>query len=58
MITRLETYLRRFAKPINIEQIEQSAPSDWAEYISIKKQIFVLMIKADKVAERIRSRVG
>lgn len=57
LIARLETYLNRFAKPINIEQIEKSVPDDWAEYASIKKQIFELMIKADKVAERIRSRV-
>jgi len=56
LIARLEIYLSRFAKPINIERIARSMPDDWAEYLSIKNQIFELMIKADQVAERIRSR--
>lgn len=58
LIARLETYLKRFAKPINISQIEEDSSDDWAEYMSIKKQIFELMIEADKVAERIRSKAG
>ena len=58
LIARLETYLNRFATPIDIEQIEKSAPDDWAKYASIKNQIFELMIEADKVAERIRRRLA
>jgi hypothetical protein len=56
LVARIETYLNRFAKPINIEQIEKTMPEDWAKYASIKNQIFGLMIEADEVAERIRNR--
>jgi len=56
LISCLETYLNRFATPIDVEKIETNAPDDWARYASIKNQIFVLMREADQVAERIRNR--
>jgi hypothetical protein len=53
----LEEYLHRFAKAINVEQVKNELPEDWAKYLAIKNQIFELMKEADQLAEKIRSKI-
>ena len=51
----LQTYIERFAKPVDIDTIKTEMPKEFAKYSSIKEQIFGLMTEADVLAERIRN---
>jgi hypothetical protein len=55
--SRLEEYLHRFAKPIDVEQVKNKLPEDWGNYLAIKDQIFELMKEADQLAVKIRSKI-
>jgi hypothetical protein len=52
---KLTTYLRQFARPVNIDQIKLEMPDEWFQYVDLRNQILELMKAADKVAQQIRN---
>ena len=57
LINRLQQYQNKFAKIIDLEYLKQINPIEFEEYYQIKKEIFELMKKADKIAEKLRKQV-
>jgi 5-methylcytosine-specific restriction endonuclease McrA len=55
---RVQSYLDRYAKPVDIGKIKTEMPEEWARYANVKEQVFELMKEADIIAEKIRRGIG
>ena len=53
----IQSYMARYAKPLDLTQIERYLPEDWNRFERIKEEIFVLMNEADEIAERLRKKI-
>jgi hypothetical protein len=57
LIRLLRSYQRRFAKEINLSELQRKLPNEYAEFQSVKQEIFELMKKADEIAKQLRDRI-
>lgn len=57
LIRLLRSYQRQFAKEINLSELQRKLPNEYAEFQSVKQEIFELMKKADEIANQLRERI-
>jgi len=57
LIELLNGYQNRFAKKINLDVLNQKAPTEFEEFRRIKQDIFDLMKKADEIAIKLRKNI-
>lgn len=55
VIKRVSAYLKRYAKPVDMEKIKTRMPDEWKKYESLRERILKLMKKADEIADKIRN---
>ena len=57
LIRMLRSYQRQFAKEINLSELQCKLPNEYAEFQSVKQEIFELMKKADEIANQLREKI-
>lgn len=57
LINLLHQYQNKFAKKIDLDNLKQKNPNEFKEFQKVKEEIMDLMIKADKIAIKLRKHI-